>query len=77
MPGTVVSIGHTLKHNTAAFSASGHQIERGGRRAELREAEDNKEKARNKNEQEQETGCAERNRGNMREEGGERRRNKG
>lgn len=30
MPGTGVLTGHTLKHSTAAFSASGHQIERGG-----------------------------------------------
>lgn len=34
MPGTVVSTGHTLKHNTAAFSASGNRIERGGRSGE-------------------------------------------
>lgn len=46
MPGTVVSTGHTLKHNTAALSASGHRIERGGRRREEREAEEDKKKDR-------------------------------
>lgn len=82
MPGTVVSTGHTLKHNTAAFSASGHRIERGGRRGEERETEENckkkKKKTGDKSEGEQETDCVGRNRGNMRdEEGGEGRRNKG
>lgn len=76
MPGTVVSTGHTLKHNTAAFSASGHRIERGGRRGEMQKR--TRRKTGKKNEREQETDCVGRNRGNMREEeGGERGRNKG
>lgn len=40
MPGTVVSTRHTLKHNTAAFSASGRWVEKGRRRRE----EQNKQK---------------------------------
>lgn len=44
MPGAVVLTGHTFKHNTAAFSSSGHRIERGGRRGEGSKAEENKKK---------------------------------
>lgn len=75
MPGTVVSTGLTSKHNTAAFSASGHRMERGGRRGERERSR--RKKTGNKNEREQETDCVGRNRGNMRVEEVERGRNKG
>jgi len=67
MPGTAVSTGHTLQHNTAAFSASGHGTGLKGEGGEEQRKMGNK----------QEANCARRNRGNMKKKKEERGRNKG
>lgn len=66
MPGTVVSTRHTLKHNAAAFAASGQRIER-KRRREVR-SRGEQEKRQGIRMREQETDCVGRNRGNTGEE---------